>query len=163
MHAAVIKNHTKEINESVTRKVSQVKQQSELTNSFREKIEGIVDYEQEFDNMFGVFKEGKLPKDELYWQIKAELDSKARGKPQKKEPSSRPMLPTVHATRAEQQQDELHKMDVAIELQKMEEESRPLDKNGNPIPEKPPVEPTLVKQIEKHKMAFKGSFDNIDE
>jgi hypothetical protein len=30
----------------------------------------ITDYDEEFDNIFGKFTEGRLPKDELYWKIK---------------------------------------------------------------------------------------------
>ena len=56
--------------------------------------------------MFSVF-DGKLPKDEIYWQIKAELDAKSKGKTgAKKASDSRPLLPTVHSTKAEQQQEE---------------------------------------------------------
>lgn len=44
----------------------------------------------------------------------------------------------------------------------MEENEAPLDGNGNSIPQTP-VEPTLVKSLEKHKMSFQGNFDSIDE
>jgi hypothetical protein len=44
-------------------------------------------------------------------------------------------------------------LDVAIELRQMEENEAPLDGNGNSIPQTP-VEPTLVKSLEKHKMSF---------
>jgi hypothetical protein len=47
--------------------------------------------------MTAVFN-GKLPKDDLYWQIKAEIDAKSKGRAAKKPTDGRPMLPTVHAT-----------------------------------------------------------------
>jgi hypothetical protein len=40
------------------------------------KISKIADYEEDFENEFGIFRDNKLPKDDLYWQIKADVDSK---------------------------------------------------------------------------------------
>lgn len=39
-------------------------------------MDKITNYEDEFNNMFGNFTETKLPKDDLYWQIKQDLEKK---------------------------------------------------------------------------------------
>ena len=59
------------------------------------------DYKEEYDKLFGDFPEKKLPKDDLYYSIKDEIEAKtalANGqkKKDKKNPDA-PLLPTVHA------------------------------------------------------------------
>ena len=53
----------------------------------RDKLKVTTDYTEEYEKMFGDFADKKLPKDDLYYSIKTEMESneKAVGKKKKKE------------------------------------------------------------------------------
>jgi len=49
---------------------------SEYTGALRKKLDVTTDYLPEYNKIFGDFSERKLPKDDLYYSIKNEIDSK---------------------------------------------------------------------------------------
>lgn len=63
-HFAVIQQKTAAANQAVSKQVSQ------YTGGLRVKMRKITDIEQEFNQVYGNFVDAKLPKDDLYWQIK---------------------------------------------------------------------------------------------
>ena len=97
-HFAVITTTTKQLD----RKVS--KQVSEYTSGLRGKLDKSTNYQAEYDKMFGGFADRKLAKDDLYYSIKNEIESKekdaerAKKKKDKKEGKGKndSLLPVVH-------------------------------------------------------------------
>jgi hypothetical protein len=49
---------------------------SDHSKNLRRKINKICDYEEEFNKLFGDFVDKKLPRDDLYFEIKQEHDKK---------------------------------------------------------------------------------------
>ena len=62
-------------------------------------MRNITDIEQEFNQVYGNFIDAKLPKDELYWQIKQDLDKKDKIT---KKIKGKNILPKVHNNKNEQ-------------------------------------------------------------
>jgi hypothetical protein len=60
---------------------------SEYTKPLRERLKETTDYSEEYEKMFGDFADKKLPKDDLYYSIKTEMESneKAVTKKRKKD------------------------------------------------------------------------------
>ena len=60
---------------------------SQYTKPLRDKLKITTDYTEEYEKMFGDFADKKLPKDDLYYSIKTEMESneKAVSKKKKKE------------------------------------------------------------------------------
>ena len=125
------------------------------------KLRKVTDIEKEFNQVYGNFVDAKLPKDDLYWQIKQDLDKKDKITRKIK---GKNILPKVHGNKKERFEEEVHKAGVALELRKIEENGGvPVDEEGNPIRQEKPKEPTLVPDLETQKMAFKGDFEKIDD
>ena len=104
----------------IKKKVS--KEFSEYSKSLRKQLKTITDYEAEFDKVFGNFVEGKLPKDELYYSIKAEFDKKEE--PKKKDAlenikQGNKLLPKIHANVADEITHEQHQTAVQKELKEI--------------------------------------------
>lgn len=60
-HFAVIQQQTRSANAKISKQVS------DYTTGLRKRLKVTTDYGQDFDEVFGKFTEGRLPKDELYW------------------------------------------------------------------------------------------------
>lgn len=60
------------------------KQQSEITGKLRKKLDGINEFSEDFMKVFGEFSEKKLPKDDLYYSIKNEIEAKEKELEKKK-------------------------------------------------------------------------------
>ena len=60
---------------------------SEFTLGLRKKLDVTTDFHKEYDKIFGDYADKKLAKDDLYYSIKNEIESKTRtaGKKKKKE------------------------------------------------------------------------------
>ena len=119
----------------IKKKIS--KEFSEYSKSLRKQLTTITDYEAEFDKVFGNFVEGKLPKDELYYNIKAEFDKK--DEPKSKDAlenikDGKKLLPKMHANVAEEIAHEQHQTSVQKELKAIQERG-PKGKNNLLIPE----------------------------
>lgn len=71
MHFAVLQNTQKAANVKISRQVSQ------YTTKLRKDLTRITDYQEEYDKIFGGdYLDKKLPKDDLYYSIKDEIESK---------------------------------------------------------------------------------------
>jgi hypothetical protein len=62
----------KEINKEVTKTIKE----SQHSESFRNKVKQISDYKEEFEKIFQTYREQALPRDELYFKIKNDIDIK---------------------------------------------------------------------------------------
>ena len=63
---------------------SKSKQQSEYTTELRKRLTNINETSEEFMKVFGDFSEKKLPKDDLYYSIKNEMEAKEKELDKKK-------------------------------------------------------------------------------
>lgn len=74
-HDYIIKNATKELNKKVT---GAIREQSVYSKKLRGRVTKITvdDYQEDFDKIFGDFADKKLPRDDLYFKVKGELDRK---------------------------------------------------------------------------------------
>ena len=63
---------------------SKSKQQSEYTAGLRKRLDGINEISEDFMKAFGEFSEKKLPKDDLYYSIKNEMEAKEKELDKKK-------------------------------------------------------------------------------
>lgn len=62
-----------------------------------------------------------MPKDDLYWKIKNELEAANKDKEQiEKKYKGKNVLPNTHPTKIEEIKEEMHKRDVERELKEME-------------------------------------------
>lgn len=117
----------------------------------------ITDYTKEFDETFNKFQTGKLPKDDLYWKIKNELEAANKDKEKiEKKYKGKNVLPTTHPNKMEEIKSEMHKNNVERELKDMEA-------NGEGRDFAKPLQLNLVEKIEEQKQAFTGNFSNIDD
>ena len=67
-YAFTLESNKKAINAKANREFSK------FSKRLRQKVQSITDYRSEFDKIFGDFEEKKLPRDELYFKIKNELE-----------------------------------------------------------------------------------------
>ena len=139
------------------------KQVSEMTTNLRQKMDTTNDFEEQFQKMFQDIANPtkKLAKDELYYSIKEEVESKVKdaGKKKKKEKKNEGanLLPPLHSDKITEINLQNNKQDAAGIVADMER---------NPKKYPPQVklkEPTLVTQINKQKMAFQGNFEKLDD
>ena len=71
MHFAVLQNTQKQSNIKISRQVSQ------YTTKLRKDMTKICDYQEDYDKIFGGdFVERRLMRDDLYYSIKDEIESK---------------------------------------------------------------------------------------
>jgi hypothetical protein len=73
---------------------------SAYTSGLRKKLTVGTDFGEEYDQIFGGFADKKLPKDDLYYSIKDEIESKVTISKKEKKKGKNPdanLLPTVHA------------------------------------------------------------------
>ena len=134
---------------------SKSKQQSEYTADLRKRLTNINETSEEFMKVFGDFSEKKLPKDDLYYSIKNEMEAKEKELDKKKKKGqshfnnnpNAPILPTVH-------KDNIEKIKADAHRKKVEQAIRELD--GDPE-YKAIGRPKTPKMVEHHKqltMAF---------
>lgn len=99
------------------------------------------------------FKDGgKLPKDDLYWKIKNELEAANKDKDAiEKKYKGKNVLPNTHPNKIEEIKEEMHKRDVERELK---EDGREFNK---------PITLNLAEKVEEQKQAFTGDFSKIDD
>lgn len=80
------------------------KQVSEYTTGLRAKLDKTTDYVAEYEKMFGGYADKKLAKDDLYYSIKNEIESKEKDAERNKKKKDKlegkkpgdPLLPVVH-------------------------------------------------------------------
>ena len=65
---------------------------SEYTTNLRTKLDKAVDFKAEYERFFGDFAEKKIPKDDLYYSIKNEIDQKHKHKKRNKKKNQNPVL-----------------------------------------------------------------------
>lgn len=71
MHFAVLQNTQKAANTKISRQVSQ------YTTKLRKDLSKITDYTEEYEKIFGGdYVDKKLPKDDLFYSIKDDIESK---------------------------------------------------------------------------------------
>ena len=63
--------------------------------------------------VYSSFIDGKLPKDDLYWQIKQEMDDKTKIS---KKLASKNILPLVHSNKFEELKDTIDKDAAALQI-----------------------------------------------
>ena len=113
------------------------------------------DYEAEFNAVFGDFEDKKLPRDDLYFQIKSEQDQSKKKKDfVKKIEGNDKILPKLGVTVKQQTEAIEHQEDFKKAL----EEEAKNEKKGEK-----PVDANLVEQLETEKQAFEGDFDKVDD
>ena len=85
-HFAVLKTVEREANRKISRQVS------EYTTGLRGKLDRAVDFKAEYERIFGDFADKKIPKDDLYYSIKNEIDLKHKHKKKTKKKDQNPAL-----------------------------------------------------------------------
>ena len=114
--------------------------------------------------VFGEFSEKKLPKDDLYYSIKNEIEAKEKEleKKKKKEKShfhnnpNAPVLPTIH-------KDDMEKAKAQAHRQKVEQMIRELDQDPAFKAIGRPRTPRIVEDHKQIEMAFQGDFEKLDD
>jgi hypothetical protein len=91
-HAFALEKNKKAINAKANREFSK------FSKRLRQKVHSITDYTAEFEKIFGDFGEKKLPRDELYFKIKNELEAQEEMKKDinKKINGREKILPKMH-------------------------------------------------------------------
>jgi len=107
-HSFNIANKTKALNQKVNREFSV------YSKDLRGKLKTITNYEEEFQKMFGNFIDGTLPKDDLYYKIKHEIEGDAnpadkKAQIQEKLQTAKKVLPKMHENATEEIHDKIHK------------------------------------------------------
>ena len=121
-HFAVIQQKTKQANFRVSKQIS------EYTIDLRKRLDKTTDFTDEYNKIFGDFSERKLPKDDLYYSIKNEIDSKQKDATKKKKKQKlgpgQNILPTVHEKKGDEIDANIHKDDVEREMDRLRRRER---------------------------------------
>lgn len=102
----------------------------------------------------------KLAKDDLYYSIKEEVESRVKdaGKKKKKEKKAEAnILPPLHSDKITEINLNANKLDaenIAKDMERNPKKYGPITKT---------VKPTLVDSLVKQKMAFQGNFEKLDD
>lgn len=136
---------------------------SEYTTGLRAKLDKTTDYVAEYEKMFGGYEDRKLAKDDLYYSIKNEIESKEKDAERTKKKKDKlegkkpgdPLLPVVHESEKQQLEQDLHKQEVKKAVKEMEKDPNFTKEKGAEI--------DFEARIEKHKMAFQGDFEKLDD
>ena len=115
-HYAVLDQKKKQANQRIS------KQMSEYTVALRKKLDKHTDFSAEYQKIFGDFTDRKLPKDDLYYSIKNEIEAKTRDvkKKIKKTNKGGNILPAVNYDDDINETDQkLHKDEVDRQMYKM--------------------------------------------
>ena len=81
------------------------------SKDLRQKTDKITidDYLRDYGQIFGGFEDRKLPRDDLYYEVKAEIDAKDQKKAQFKDKlQGKPLLPKTNTTVAEDQRNRIN-------------------------------------------------------
>tara|TARA_B110000285_G_scaffold215046_1_gene261008 strand:- start:351 stop:875 length:525 start_codon:yes stop_codon:yes gene_type:complete len=155
-HAFALEKNKKAINAKANREFSK------FSKRLRQKVHSITDYNAEFEKIFGDFGEKKLPRDELYFKIKNELEAQEDMKKDvnKKINGREKILPKMHDNKIEEIQANLTKVNMEQELKKMAAK----ELSGEIPPQEMPDKPLhSAEQILTHRMAFQGEFAKVDD
>ena len=88
----------KHTQDKISRRISE--QVSQHTSELRKKMEKAADFQEDYQKIFGDFADKKLGRDDLYYSIKTEIDSKTKvatkEKKKKEKGPQESLLPPVY-------------------------------------------------------------------